>query len=408
MKILLIQPTGDKRGHYGIYTTHVCQELARLGHSVTLFTNKTDPQKYISEKVLFTLEEYKTPRYAFSKFDEIKTKNPLVYHWGYLRNCFCIVKAGLVFAQGKGFDVVQIFDSEYSIASILIKLYAKSLSIILMVNAPNFSYDTYVGPWIIKVYKGIQRKFLKSLLGNKIKGVNMLGEFHRTEFRKQFDLSPDFPIAVIYDGADAPKVRLEKIDARRKIGIDYDGTLLLFFGMLRKDKGIEYLIHAVSLVKNLPFKLLIVGSLFDYTEEDIRAIIKKYDVGNKIMTDFNYIDIKDVYNYFFAGDALILPYVKLYAGGSGPLLKEGAVCKVPAIVSNVSEMGPLVQKHNMGFVVEPENASSLADAIKKFLLLSSEERAALGENAFKAANTWAKMGREYEAFYKKISNNFEI
>ncbi len=402
MKIILIQPTADKRGHYGIYTVNVCQGLAKLGHEVTLFTNKVYPEKFLKEKALFTIIEWRKNAYAFETFDEIKNKNPFLYTWAYLRNSFVVLRAGLRFAKGKNFDIVQVFDTEYSIASLLFLIYGKSLPIILMVNAPNFAFKEFTGPWIIKIYKEFQKRILKKVLGSKICGVNMLGEFHAREFRKQFDLPPSFPIAIIYDGADAPEICLDKATARAKIGISHSVTLFLFFGMMRKDKGIEYLLQAVSLLKDKDFKLLLAGSLFDYKKEDILKLIDDYGIKDKVITKFDYISDRDVHDYFFASDALILPYISLYRGGSGPLLKEAAVCKVPAIVSDVSEMGPLVKKYNMGFVAEPENALSLSEAIKKFLQLSDKERDILGENAFKVANTWSKMAKDYEKFYEEL------
>src|SRR6185503_10663450 len=112
MKIILIQPTGDKRGHYGIYTVNVCQGLAKLGHEVTLFTNRVYPEKFLREKPLFHVVEWRKGIYDFQAFDESKNKRPILYTFGYLRNSFFILKAGLKFAQGKNFDVVQVFDTE--------------------------------------------------------------------------------------------------------------------------------------------------------------------------------------------------------------------------------------------------------------------------------------------------------
>ena len=85
MKILFIQPTGDKRGHYGIYTVNLCQELARLGNEVTLFTNKIYPENFISEKPLFRIIEVEQGKYRFDEFDKKKDGSPFFYLFGYCR-----------------------------------------------------------------------------------------------------------------------------------------------------------------------------------------------------------------------------------------------------------------------------------------------------------------------------------
>lgn len=403
MKILFIQPTADKRGHYGIYTINLCQELAKLGNEVWLFTNKVYPEKFISEAPLFKIIELKNGKYKFDKFDESKSRNPIYYYYGYLKNCFVISRAALRFLKNNHFDVVQIFDAEYGILSLLLRFYRKILPpAALMISAPNFAFSRYPGFFLKRLYKVLQKAILKARLGEEIKAIVTLGDYHKEELRKQFNLNEKFPIAVIYDGASPPSFSLTKKQAREKLAINYKGPIFLFFGMLRRDKGIEYFFKAVSLLKNKDFKVLIAGSLFDYQESDILNLIEKLRIKDKVFLKLGYIDQREVYFYFYASDALVLPYIKIYTGGSGPLLKEAAVCKISSIVSDVSEMGRLVKEKKMGLIAEPENPESLAEKMKEFLKMSKKQRKELGENAFKAANTWQKMAKEYSEFFKEI------
>jgi len=147
--------------------------------------------------------------------------------------------------------------------------------------------------------------------------------------------------------------------------------------------------------------------LFDYKESEILALIEKLGIKDKIILRLGYIDDREIYDYFFGSDVLVLPYIKTYRGGSGPLLKEAAVCKTPSIISNVSEMGRLVPKYRMGLVAEAENPKSLAEKMKEFLEMSSKQRKELGENAFRAANTWKKMASKYLEFFKEVLSENE-
>ncbi|MFA6436771.1 MAG: glycosyltransferase family 4 protein [Candidatus Paceibacterota bacterium] len=405
MKILFIQPTGDKRGHYGIYTSHVCQELAKTGADVTLFTNKIYLEKYLDQKPLFKIFEYKKGRYGFEKFDRIKKKIPLLYIYGYLRNSFVAITQALKYIKRNDFDVVFVMDTEYGILSSLLKFYSKKIPpLVLMVQAANFSFSKFAGNPIIKIYKTIQKRILQSVIPKKIKAFTVLGEFHKEKLQKQLGLKKDFPIKVIYDGADQPKEFLGQKEARKKINIEYEKDVLLFFGMLRKDKGIEYLLEAISLLKKEEFKLVIAGSLFDYNENDIKSLVKKFGIEDRVILRLGYVDDKDVPLYFFSSDVVVFPYRKIYTGGSGPLLKEAAIYKKPVISSNVSEMGRLVKNYKMGIIVEPENVHDLAEKIKEFLALSEKEREVFANNAAKAANTWQKMGKEYLEFFEEIIN----
>jgi len=403
MKILFIQPTADKRGHYGIYTINLCQELSKLGNEVYLFTNKVYPEKFLTAEPLFKIIEYKKGKYAFEKFDECKSRNPVYYYYGYFRNCFVILRAALRFLKNNHFDVVQIFDAEYGILSILLRFYRKILSpVALMISAPNFAFSRYPGFFLKKLYKVLQKAILKSCLDKEIKAVVTLGNYHKEELRKQFNLNEKFPIAVIYDGANSPSFSLTKKQAREKLAINYKGPIFLFFGILRRDKGIEYFFKAISLLKNKDFKVLIASSLFDYQESEILNLIEKLVIKDRVLLKLGYIDQNEVYFYFYASDVLVLPYIKIYTGGSGPLLKEAAVCKIPSIVSNVSEMGRLVKRNKMGLIAEPENPESLAGKMKEFLEMPEKQRKELGESAFRVANTWQKMAKEYSEFFKEI------
>ena len=409
MKILFIQPTADKRGHYGIYTTNLCQELAKAGHEVCLFTNKIEPAKFLGERAAFKIIEHAGGKYTFTKFDQKRGKIPFYYQYGYLRNTFVILRAAINFLKTEKFDVVQCFDFEYGILSLILMLNRPWLPpLALMISAPNFSFDKYPGAFIIRCYKIFQRRLLiKATRTGAIKSIVTLGKYHEEGLRRQLNLGPSFPVKVIYDGAKPPEKTLSPSEARARLGINFEGCLFLFFGILRRDKGIEYLIEALAKIKppeasgpEIPrpaqsFKLLIAGAPFDYTESQVIQLIKKHRVADQVILRLGYIGEKDVYNYFFASDALILPYIKIYTGGSGPLLKEAAICKVPAIVSQVSEMGPLVKEHDMGLVVGPEDPEDLARALQIFLALPLERRRQMGENAFKAANTWTKMAEQY-------------
>jgi glycosyltransferase involved in cell wall biosynthesis len=405
MRILVIQPTSDKRGHYGIWTVKLCQALAKKGHSVTLCTNKVYPEKYLKEEPAFEIFEVGEGRYRFDDYDECANTRPLYYFYGYFRNSYRIPIAGFALAKRKNFDVIFMADTEYMTASHVLRRYGKGIPpVILQINAPNFSYKAYPGSALKKIYKVIQRTVFKRVLGKEIKGAVVLGHWHEEKLREQLALGSDFPIVVIPDGGgDVPEGVVEKSAARDAIGLDPDVPIFLFFGMLRRDKGLEYLFEAVSLVKDEDFKLVIAGSLLDYTEDEIKKMISSRGIEDKVILRIKYIPDEEVHLYFYSSDVLVLPYPSIYSGGSGPLMKGACTHKRPVIVSNVSEMGRLVKEHKLGFVVEPENPQALAQAIKKFLATSAQERGKMAQKAFALAksNSWEVMADKYTDIFKQ-------
>ncbi len=405
MKILFVQPTGDKRGHYGIYSANLCQELARLGNEVTLFTNKINTENILDETPSFSIVEWRAGRFAFQSQDEKKVRWPLYYIYGYLRNSFVIVGAALKFAKKGSFDVIQITDTEYGTLSLVLRLFGRRLPpVVLFVQASNFSFSKYSGNFVLKVYKVFQRFILKRRLGREIQSIVTLGEYHKKELQQQFRLSASFPIEVIHDGSNKPKQRLSKNDARKRLNISFSGRLFLFFGMLRRDKGIEYLLEAFSLISSEDVCLVIAGSLFDYSEESIAVLLEKFGIRDKTLLRLGYVEDRQVPLYFYAADAAVFPYRKIYTGGSGPLLKEAAVFETPVIVTDVSEMGRLVKERNMGLVAEAENPHSLATQMEFFLQMPASEIQKFTKNAAQAANSWTSMAEAYQSLYRGILN----
>lgn len=402
MKILFIQPTCDKQGHYGKYTLNLCQELARQGNEVTLFTNKAEPKKFLRDELLFRIVEHQGGAFSFGEFDAAKKGKPWMYFWGYYRNSFLILRAALRFAKKERFDIVQITDAEFGVLSLLLLWARKLPPVVLLIHAPNFSFFRYPGNVFFRLYKVFQRELLRLVLGKKISAIVSLGESHKKELQQQFRLKPDFPVRVIYDGAEPPAIFLEKREARQKLGIDYEGTIFLLFGVLRKDKGIEYLFEAASLCQDEHFKILIAGSPFEYEPKEISDMVMRRGLEDKVIVRLGYVPEEEVSLYFFAADCVVFPYRKIYTGGTGPLLKEAAMHKKPLIVSGVSEMGHLVEKRKMGLIAEPENAESLAQKMREFLCAPEGQRRQWGENAFHAANTWEKMAKGYLGLYEQL------
>lgn len=409
MKILFVQPTADKRGHYGFYTVNLCQEFARQGHEVTLFTNKVFPERYLDEKPKFEIVEHLGGRYAFESQDEKKRLVPFYFAFGYVRNSYRIVAAALRYAKDKHFDVIQLLDAEYSALSIALKLHGRGLPpVVLLIQGANFSFAKYPGNFVLRCYKPVQRTILKSRLGKEIRSLATLGEFHREELQKQFQLPKSFPIKVIHDGADGPKNPPSQKEARERLGLPTEGPLFLFFGMLRKDKGIEFLFEAFSMLQETPARLVVAGSLFDYSEEQIRAMLQRLGIENRVILRLGYVSDAQVPLFFFAADAVVFPYRKIYTGGSGPLLKEAAVFRTPIIANDVSEMGKLVRERGIGLLAEPENPSSLAAQMKRRLEMKPHEVQTLVENASQAANSWKSMAQEYVALYREASGSADL
>lgn len=392
MRLLIVQPTGDKRGHYGVYTARLCQALGRLGHDVTLCTNKLDVSRYLRDIPAFRLWEVANGRFGFERFDAVLQRAPLLYYWGYFRNSYAVSAAAVRLSQRERFDALVIMDAEFMTASLLLRWHRRTIPpVIMFLWATNFSFATYPGSVFKRAYKVLQRGVFRAALGHGIHALAVLDDWHRDRVRPQLGLPQEFPIAVIPDGADPSPDMPEKIVARQMLGLPTEAPLFLFFGVLRRDKGIESLLEAASsLMAEREFTLVLAGWPMEYTAEQILQMVARWGLRDRTVLRLAYVAERDVPAYFAASDALILPYAKTYTGGSGPLTKGACTYRRPVIATRVSGMGPLVERHRIGLVAEPENPRSLADKMREFLALSENDRETMAGNAARlaAANSW--------------------
>src|SRR5204863_7989556 len=169
---------------------------------------------------------------------------------------------------------------------------------------------------------------------------------------------------------------ISKAEAREKLKINKEELIILFFGFIRKYKGLDILLEAIKILKEqtrniehkIP-KLLIAGEFYE-DEKPYQEQIDKLDIRDNVILRTHFIPDSEVKYYLCAVDAVVQPYRNATQSGVTPL---AYYFQKPMIVTNVGGLPSLVPHEKAGLVAEP-NAESLASAIQRFYQL--------GENYF--------------------------
>jgi starch synthase len=174
-----------------------------------------------------------------------------------------------------------------------------------------------------------------------------------------------------------------------------DDNLILFFGRIRKYKGLEYLIKAEPLIiKEIPDLKIVIAGEGEFMEyENIK------DKSNFIVYN-HYITYKKGAELFQKSALIVLPYVD--ASQSGVVITAYGF-KKPVIVTNVGSIPEIVDHEKTGLIVSPRNAEELARAIIK-LLKDKKLRRTMGENAYKkleAEMSWEQIAERIIKVYKE-------
>ena len=160
----------------------------------------------------------------------------------------------------------------------------------------------------------------------------------------------------------------EKIDkklARKNIGIEREEKIMLFFGFIRKYKGLDILLDALALIKkentSTSLKVLVAGEFYE-DRKPFDAQISRLGLENKLILRTDFIPDNEVRNYFCAADVVIQPYRNATQSGVTPLAYH---FEIPMIVTNVGGLPSLVPDDVVGLVAEP-TAKSISEKINEY------------------------------------------
>ena len=155
---------------------------------------------------------------------------------------------------------------------------------------------------------------------------------------------------------------LSKEEARKHLALPVNEKIILFFGFIRKYKGLDLLLEAMNNanIREANIKLLIAGEFYD-NKEEYELIITKYNLANSLYLRTQFIDNSEVKYYLSAADFVIQPYKNATQSGVTPLAYH---FEKPMLVTSVGGLANLVPHMKVGIVTEP-NADSIAAGIMK-------------------------------------------
>ena len=159
--------------------------------------------------------------------------------------------------------------------------------------------------------------------------------------------------------------KIDKKIARKNIGIETGQKIILFFGFIRKYKGVDILLDALAILKekNLAtsFKVLIAGEFYEDRKPFDDQVVR-LGLADMLILKTDFIPDNEVRNFFCSADVVIQPYRNATQSGVTPLAYH---FEVPMIVTNVGGLPALVPNGVVGLVAEP-NATDIAETIKEF------------------------------------------
>lgn len=184
--------------------------------------------------------------------------------------------------------------------------------------------------------------------------------------------------------------------ARERLGIAPDALLFLFFGMIRRYKGLETLCDVFNALENRGAVLLVAGKPYEAKEEAmVESLERRYRSGSiKFVPEF--IPDDQVASYFLASDYCVFPYENVLTSGSVILSLEFGR---PVIAPRIGCLAGL-EEHGVGVFYDAGSRSALRAAIEE---ASRNERwRVLSGNAAAYAErlSWTAIAGQYRRLYE--------
>lgn len=353
MQIIIYNPLGASKGHSKIYASGIINGFINPADKITLITSKDFDSSLLKRK---DIKITRINQITSKKIKKINFADNLKYGFFLFKNSFNSLKYLNIYRNKSSIILLiggnTLFNSLYLIFVPNKKNYGLTLH-----NA-DYELSLYKKNYLKLIYKFLNKLFLKILINSELK-LFCHGEFTRKEIAKQLN-SKEARINSYL----APIENSSRKENKSKHIDNMNSFNLLFFGIIREDKGLDILLKALNLCKDIDYKLNICGNSEQIGMKSVKNLLKLSNTPERITTEFGYVDDNKMEEYFYSSTYVVLPYKKTFKALSivfGDSIKRYK----PVITTNSSQNGFDTHKYELGEIFESENIFDLHLAIKR-------------------------------------------
>ncbi len=188
--------------------------------------------------------------------------------------------------------------------------------------------------------------------------------------------------------------------ARTQLGLG-EGRIVLFFGYVRKYKGLSVLLDAFALARTrMPMKLIVAGEIYgDKAEYEDK--IAAHHLQEDVQLLDQYIANEQVGLYYAASDVVALPYLSATQSG---IVQVCYQFNKPVIATDVGGLPEVVEDGRTGFVVPAGDAHAFADALVRFYAENRERDFSQQIEQIKERYSWAHLVESIEKLLRERAN----
>lgn len=210
------------------------------------------------------------------------------------------------------------------------------------------------------------------------------------------------------DFAGTPYSLQLQAETKRKLGLNAEVPLLLFVGQHIWEKNIGFLLHALARLKEVPFRMMFIGT--GYAAQEIRSLAESLGLTSpcadgdapKVSFMGAVSERETLRQYYLAADLFLFP--SLY--DNAPLVvREAAALHTPSILIQGSTAAEIISDGVNGFLSVAHEAQ-YADTITRLLAHPQQIEAAGICAAHSLARSWQDIAEEVNDRYNHLIRRY--
>jgi glycosyltransferase involved in cell wall biosynthesis len=177
----------------------------------------------------------------------------------------------------------------------------------------------------------------------------------RTDSEELLGLLPDKKVRV------APLPILNEFSAPTRP--ERKGRTILFFGIVRKYKGLDVLLRALpKVLSQVECNLIVAGEFYEPVAK-YRQLVQELGISSSVQIENRYIPNEEVPALFNQADVLVLPYLSATQSAVAGI---AAANGLPIIASRTGGLSEAVQENVTGLLFPPGDVDALADSLVRY------------------------------------------
>ena len=237
----------------------------------------------------------------------------------------------------------------------------------------------------------------------------------KQELLRDFHVRPGAITVVPYGINNAvPNTEMTSAEARGLLGIRDEEKTILFYGAIKRYKGLEFLLSAFEnlMSRAEPYRLIIAGEPKKNDEEYFAGIqnsIAESPYRASITRKLEFIPDAETELYFKAADLAVLPYTEIFQSG---ILFLAYSFGLPVVASDVGSFPDDVVEGQTGLICRARDSESLAATLQKYFESSlygelDHHRQTLREHFF-STHSWDTVAGLTREVYLKLEKEIPL